>query len=499
MLNGGPAEQLKALLQMNVDISSNRKSLSNPDVERSAWNQITAAADRHNDPGTFTAFIGYEWTTMPGGNNLHRVVMFEDSAEKTGQMLPFSAFDSEDPRDLWRHLQQYEDKTGGRVLAIPHNGNLSNGLMFALTDRQGNPLTRDYAETRSRWEPVVEVTQIKGDGETHPKLSPEDPFADFETWDKGNLTALATKDAGMLPHEYARSALKLGLAQEAKLGVNPFKFGMIGSSDAHTSLAAIEENNFWGKFSLFEPSPKRAEVVAYKKGKQNKVYDLSVDESVASGYAAVWATENTRSAIFDAIMRRETYASTGPRITLRFFGGWDFDHTDVLSPDYVRRGYSRGVPMGGDLAQAPANRAPSFMITATRDPAGANLDRVQIVKGWHQEDGTLHEKVYNVAWSDDRSLSSAGELPPVGNSTNIEDASVTNTIGAPELATVWKDPDFDASQRAFYYVRVLQIPTPRWTVHDEKHFGQHLKTQRPDTIQERAYSSPIWYTPASEG
>ncbi|MBZ2168373.1 DUF3604 domain-containing protein [Marinobacter sp. F4216] len=497
MLNGGPAEQLKALLQMNVDIGDNRKSLSNLQVERSAWSAITAAADRHNNPGQFTTFIGYEWTTMPGGNNLHRVVMFADDADKANQILPFSAFDSEDPEELWNFLQDYEDKTGGRALAIPHNGNVSNGQMFALTDREGNPLTSDYAKTRSRWEPVVEVTQIKGDGETHPRLSPDDPFADFETWDKGNLTATATKTADMLPHEYARSALKLGLQQHAKLGVNPFKFGMIGSTDAHTSLSAVEENNFWGKFTLFEPSARRAEISGYEEGKQGKVYDLTVDESVASGYAAVWATENTRAALFDAIKRRETYASTGPRITLRFFGGWDFSNDEVRYPDYVHRGYTKGVPMGGDLTRAPSGKTPRFMVNATRDPHGANLDRIQIVKGWHAQDGSLHEKVYDVAWSGDRELDPNGKLPAIGTG-NLSDATWLNNIGDAELSAVWTDPEFDPDQRAFYYVRVLQIPTPRWTAYDEKNFSVRLNTRQPDYLQERAYSSPIWYTPASE-
>ncbi|WP_432696087.1 DUF3604 domain-containing protein [Marinobacterium sp. YM272] len=498
LLNGGPDEQLKALLEMNVDIAKNHKSMVNASVERTAWDAITAAADQYNDPGKFTALIGYEWTTMPGGDNLHRVVMFADDASKAGQIIPFSAFDSEDPEDLWKFLQDYEDNTGGRVLAIPHNGNVSNGQMFALTDRNGEPLSRAYAETRSRWEPVAEVTQIKGDGETHPKLSPNDEFADFERWDKGNLTANAVKTDDMLAFEYARSALKLGLEQEAKLGVNPFKFGMIGSTDAHTSLSAVEENNFWGKFSLFEPSAKRGEIAGYTVGKQGKVYGLTIDESVASGYAAVWATENTREALFDAIKRRETYASTGPRISVRFFGGWDFAKDEVSYPDYVDRGYTRGVPMGGDLTRAPAGRAPSFMVAAARDPDGANLDRVQIIKGWHDRDGSLQEKVYDIAWSDNRVAQANGKLPGVGNTVDSDAATWTNSIGAAELSSVWTDPEFDPSERAFYYARVLQIPTPRWTTYDEKHFDTQLDSDMPDAIQERAYTSPIWYTPNAE-
>lgn len=499
MLKSGGYESLKAMFEIHHDINNNHKSLANAEVERSAWDAITAAADRYNEPGKFTAFIGYEWTTMPGGNNLHRVVMFADDASKAGQLLPFSSFDSEDPQELWKFLQRYEDKTGGRVLAIPHNGNVSNGLMFALTDRKGNPLTREYAETRSRWEPVMEVTQIKGDGETHPKLSPDDEFADFETWDKGNLIGVAGKSDAMLPYEYTRSALKLGLQQEAELGVNPFKYGMIGSSDAHTSLSTAEENNFWGKFSVYEPSAERADKVPYVEGEQGKVFSLGVDEVAASGYAAVWATENTRAALFDAIKRRETYATTGPRMTVRFFGGWDFTADEVNYPDYVDRGYTKGVPMGADLTQAPAGKAPRFMVAATRDPEGANLDRVQIVKGWHDTDGSLQEKVYNVAWSDNRPLSPEGTLPAVGNTVDEKSATWSNSIGATELSSVWTDPDFDPAERAFYYVRVLQIPTPRWTLYDQKHFGSESSTDMPNSIQERAYTSPIWYTPVTEG
>ncbi len=499
MLKAGGQESLKALFEIHHDINNNHKSLANAEVERSAWNQATAAADRFNEPGKFTAFIGYEWTTMPGGNNLHRVVMFADDASKAGQLLPFSSFDSEDPEELWKFLQQYEDKTGGRVLAIPHNGNVSNGLMFSLTDRKGQPLTREYAQTRSRWEPVAEVTQIKGDGETHPKLSPDDEFADFETWDKGNLIGLEAKQDEMLKFEYIRSALKMGLKQEAELGVNPFKYGMIGSSDAHTSLSAVEENNFWGKFSVYEPSAKRAEKKPYKKGQQGKVFDLGVDETAASGYAAVWATENTRDALFDAIKRRETYATTGPRMTVRFFGGWDFAADEVNHADFVDRGYSKGVPMGADLTQAPADKAPSFMVVASRDPEGANLDRIQIIKGWHDTDGSLQEKVYDIAWSDARQPEANGKLPSVGNTVDVDSATWSNSIGAAELASVWTDPDFDPAERAFYYVRVLQIPTPRWNIYDEHHFETQLDTEMPDSIQERAYTSPIWYTPVSEG
>jgi len=495
MLKAGGDVAKKAMFEMHHDINTATPRLKNEQVRRSAWQDIIAIADRFNEPGKFTTFAGYEWTTMPGGNNLHRVVLFADDASKTGQILPFSSFDSEDPEDLWLFLEDYEENTGGRVLAIPHNGNASDGLMFALTDRKGNPLTRRYAETRSRWEPLYEVTQIKGDGETHPRLSPNDEFADFEPWDKGNLIGITVKQDAMLPYEYARSALKLGLQQEQQLGVNPFKFGMIGSTDAHTSMSTADENNFWGKMSIYEPSSTRASELGYKKGQDGKRWDFRGEEFSAAGYAAVWATENTRQALFEAMKRRETYATTGPRMTVRFFAGWELQPEDINHADYVDRGYRKGVPMGGDLSQAPTGIPLRFLVAASKDPEGANLDRVQIVKGWLDANGQTHERVYDVVWSGERRPDANGKLPPVGNTVDVSAADWTNTIGAVQLATVWTDPDFDPSQRAFYYVRVLQIPTPRWTAYDEKYFGFKLDKQRPASIQERAYSSPIWYTP----
>jgi Protein of unknown function (DUF3604) len=453
---------------------------------QSAWQQVTAAADRANQPGVFTAFIGYEWTSMPTGNNLHRNMVFRDGADKANQVLPFSALDSHDPRDLWNYLQDYESKTGGRVLAIPHNGNGSNGTMFPERTLSGEPLTQAYARSRARWEPIYEATQIKGDGETHPQFSPDDQFADFETWDSGNFGGIA-KHPSMLKHEYARGGLELGLEYDKTLGSNPFKFGMIGSSDAHTSLAAVEENNFFGKFGMDEPRPNRA---------AGKLETMKTSTYVASGYAGVWATDNTREALFDAMQRREVYATTGPRMVLRFFGGWDFDPQDDKHPDFAALGYRKGVPMGGDLSAASGEQRPRFLVFAGKDPQGANLDRIQIVKGWLDGDGSSLERVYDVALADGRQVDPrTGKAPAIGSTVNINTASYSNTIGAPQLGTVWEDPDFDPGQRAFYYVRVLEIPTPRWTTYDAVFYGTELPSNVPAIIQERAYSSPIWYTP----
>ena len=463
---------------------------------RSAWRETIKAADDANDPGRFTAFIGYEWTSNTGGNNLHRNVIFRDDGTKASRMEPFitlKPYGSDNPRDLWKWMADYEEKTGGEVLAIAHNGNLSNGRMFPIIESfTGRPIDRDYAETRARWERIYEVTQIKGDGEAHPFLSPNDEFARFELWDKGNLDLSELKKPDMLQYEYGRSALKLGLKVEAQLGTNPYKFGLVGSTDAHTGLAAVEEDNFFGKTSSSEPSPDRALHPFIKTEKAT----IMGWETVASGYAAVWATENTREALFDAMQRKEVYATTGPRMTVRFFGGFDFEAADARNRMPAAIGYRKGVPMGGDLHQAPAGKAPTFLVAALKDAIGANLDRIQVVKGWLDKAGEVQEKVYDVVWSGQRRPDAGtGKLPPVGNTVDVASATYTNTIGEPELITVWKDPDFDPSLRAFYYARVLEIPTPRWTAYDAKYFGVKLPPEVPMVQQERAYTSPIWYTP----
>ena len=461
---------------------------------RSVWVEATATAQRHNEPGRFTTLSGFEWTS----GSIHRVVIFKDGPEKTDQVLPFSRIDSEDPEDLWKYMNQYQELTGGEVLAIPHNGNTSNGKMFARTDFRNRPFDADYARRRSRWEPIYEVTQIKGDGEAHPILSPDDEFADFETWNSWNgwtLDGVTTEGwEARKAGEYARSALKLGLRQQAESGENPFKFGLIGSTDAHTSLAAVGEDNFFGKMAIHEPSPYRLTHGPTREASTGLQFVKW--EFAASGYAAVWATENTRQAIFAAMKRKETFATTGPRITVRFFGGWMFKPDDHLRPNLAGTGYAKGVPMGGDLSDAPQGRTPQFLIGAMKDPAGANLDRVQIIKGWRSSGGELNERVYDVALSDDRQPGPDGKVPPVGNTVDISRASYTNAIGDPVLTVVWTDPDFDRDELAFYYVRVLEIPTPRWTAYDADVFAvQDFPIEIPMIIRERAYTSPIWYTP----
>ncbi|HEY5952941.1 MAG TPA: DUF3604 domain-containing protein, partial [Terrimicrobiaceae bacterium] len=406
------------------------------------------------------------------------------------QFVPMTTFDSENPEDLWKWLDAYEKKTGGSLLAIPHNGNLSNGRMFALETFLGSPLTREWAETRARWEPMYEITQIKGDGETQPTLSPNDEFAGFEKWDQANLAGVPKKP-GMLEREYARQALKEGLQLEQELGANPFKFGFVSGTDTHTGLTTAEEDNFFGKHTGVEPMPTRFEHAVIKTPQVNVVgWQMS-----ASGYTGVWATENTREALWDALKRKEAYSTTGPRMTVRFFGGWDFDAKDAETRLPADAGYAKGVPMGGDLHQAPAGKSPTFLLAARKDPLSGNLDRYQIIKGWMDAKGELHEKVYDVAWSGDRKPDADGRLPEVGNTVNTEEANWTNTIGTPELITVWEDPDFDPSLRAFYYGRVIEIPTPRWTAYEAKRFGIKMPEEVPMTIQERAYTSPIWYTP----
>jgi hypothetical protein len=474
------------------------ESLPGTAAYRSAWRETIKAAEESNDPGRFTAFIGYEWTSNTGGNNLHRNVIFRDDGTKASLVEPYTTqkpLGSDNPRDLWKWMASYEQKTAGNVLAIAHNGNLSNGRMFPIIESfTGKPLDREYADTRAQWERLYEVTQIKGDGEAHPFLSPNDEFANFERWDKGNLDLSELKKPDMLEFEYARSALKNGLNLEQQLGVNPYKFGLIGSTDAHTGLAAVEEDNFFGKTSSSEPGADRATHPFIKTDKAT----IMGWEPTSSGYAAVWATENTREAIFDAMQRKEVYATTGPRIIVRFYGGFDFEAKDGQNRLPAKIGYTKGVPMGGDLSNAPKGKSPTFLVAALKDPIGANLDRYQVIKGWLDAKGQLHEKIYDVAWSAGRKPDpKTGKLPSVGTTVDVDNATWTNTIGAPELIAVWSDPEFDPAQRAFYYGRVIEIPTPRWTAYDAKYFGVKMPKEVPMTTTERAYTSPIWYTPGA--
>jgi hypothetical protein len=472
--------------------ADDRDQVNEPRMMQSAWAQVVANADEYYLPGTFTTFHGFEWTSMPNGNNMHRVVIFRDGADKTSQVVPYSQYDSHDAEDLWAYMANYEDNTGGQVLAIAHNGNLSNGMMFDTKTYSGDVLTREYAETRMRFEPLYEVTQQKGDGEAHPLLSPDDAFADFETVDAGNISGKVAKTPEMLPKEYARPALKEGLRLESELGVNPFKFGMVGSTDNHTALPTSREENNFSKASFVEPSPERA-FHPLIKGETPELSLLEADVG-AAGLAAVWARENTRESLWDAMARKETYATTGTRLRVRVFAGWDFEAEEVHRPDFARTGYDRGVPMGGDLSDAPDGAAPTFMVRALRDPDGANLDRVQVIKGWLDSRGDTHEKIWDLACGG-RAVRNGSCDGDVGNTVDIPDASYTNTIGSPMLAAHWSDPEFDPSQKAFYYVRVIEIPTPRWTAFDAKFFGVEMPEGTTMQLQDRAYTSPIWYTP----
>jgi hypothetical protein len=491
--SGDKKKQFATAMEIVAALSRPDPPLDTANLVKSAWQEYTALADRYNDPRRFTALIGYEYTTR-GGFNLHRNVIFRGDASVANQTVPFSQFDSQNPEDLWRALDAFEKKTGGDVLAIPHNGNLSNGLMFSVETNDGKPLTREIAELRARMEPLIEITQIKGDGEAHPFLSPNDEFADYETWDDANLDGTEVKKPEMLQYEYARSALKVGLQLEKKLGVNPFKFGMAAGTDAHTALSAVAEDNFFGKHPGVEPDPDRWKHVVIKSSLDDKLTTLGWQQS-AGGRTAVWATENTREGVFDAMARKETYGTTGSRIGVRFFGGWDFVEADAYSRLPARVGYANGVPMGGDLRAAPAGKAPSFLVYAVKDTYSGNLDRIQIIKGWMGETGETGEKVYDVAWSGDRKPGRDGKLPPVGNTVDVANATWTNTIGATELITVWQDPDFDPKHHGFYYARVIEIPTPRWTAYEAKRYEIQMPADVPMVTQERAYTSPIWYAP----
>jgi hypothetical protein len=493
------ALQKKGDIRSQLEISADGLVNGWPDeldlteIRQPAWNRLVKAAEENNKPGIFTALHGFEWSSWPGGSNLHRVVIFRDDADKVSQIMPFSSNVNDDPEALWDYMDDYQKNQQGQVLAIPHNGNLSNGLMFNGKTFNGKPLDERTAARRARLEPLYEVTQIKGDAEAHPLLSPNDEFADYETWDRGNFAGVE-KTPEMLPAEYARSALQTGISLESKLGTNPYKFGMIGSTDSHTALSTTGEDNFYGKHSAgMEPGPNRVNGIVGKAG-DKLVYSW---EQAASGYTAVWSKENTRAAIWDAMKRKEVYATTGSRISLRFFGGWEFTSADAVKANLADVGYQKGVPMGGDLASAPEKIAISFLIAATRDPLGANLDRIQVIKGWVDKAGSTHEKVYDVAWSNSqqRGVSNNGKLEPVGNTVDLDNATYTNKIGSAELSTVWIDPDFNATLRAFYYVRVLEIPTPRWVTYDSVRFGVEVPAASPKIHQERAYSSPIWYTP----
>jgi Protein of unknown function (DUF3604) len=498
MMHESPEQSMKAVGEI---IDAKAKNTIPPELVNPAgaaerlknnWLAHISTVERYNEPGQFTAFLGFEYTLMNGGNNLHRNVIYRDGGNRVAQYPPLASYDNTVPDALWDFLDGYEQKTGGKALTIPHNSNLSNGMMFMLTDPSGGPMSAEYARRRAAREPIVEITQIKGDSESHPFMSPNDEFASYGDagWEMGNLNMSAAATPEMQPGSYVREALKRGLLIEQRTGQNPYKYGVVGSTDSHTSLATADDDNFFGKHPGAEPSAQRA-TKSQGLGRKDERKGWNY---LSSGYAAVWATSNTRTAIFDAMMRKEVYATTGPRMVLRVFGGWDFKADDLKS-DWVKAGYQRGVPMGGTLKTGSG--VPSFVISALKDPQGANLDRVQVVKGWVDASGQAQEKIFDVVWSDmAKRAAVGGKVPAVGDTVDTATATYQNSIGAPSLATVWSDPEFDPKQRAFYYVRVLEIPTPNWVNYDMVRFKLTLDPSIPLKQQERGYTSPIWYNPA---
>jgi hypothetical protein len=498
MSQTSPQEGVKAAIEAVISMQSGKPVFDASKLTANAWGHAVAAAEKWNQPGVFTALHGFEFTSAPGGNNLHRTVVFRDGADRVNQVVPFSTFDSQDPAELWKYMDAYAKNTGGQVLAIPHNGNMSNGQMYSAETFEGKPMDRAYAEARARHEPLLEATQIKGDSEAHPYLSPNDEFASSEKWWDVNVQKMEPAEKSKLAANYARSAFRLGLELDATLGANPYKAGLIGGNDAHIGVVTTREDNFFGEFANGLPSPDRWKTpLMMVNNDPQKGPLVSVWGEQAAGLGGVWARENTREAIWDALKRKEVYATTGDRPTVRVFAGWDFAPADLERPDFAANGYARGVPMGGDLVQAPAGKPPVFLVQAMRDPEGPNLDRIQVIKGWLGKDGKTQERIFDVAVSGGRKIGADGRCTtPVGSTVDVANATYTNTIGAATLSAYWKDPAFDASEGAFYYVRVIQIPSPRWTAYDQKRYGVKMAADVPMTVTDRAYTSPIWYAPA---
>lgn len=497
MSRESPQKGVEAAIEAVVSMQTGKPVFDASKITASAWAHAVAAAEKWNQPGVFTTLHGFEWTSAPGAANLHRTVVFRDGADRVSQVVPFSTFDSQDPAGLWKYMDAYVKKTGGKVLAIPHNGNLSNGMMYSAETFDGKPMDRAYAEARASHEPLFEATQIKGDGETHPYLSPNDEFANFERWWDVDLTKMEPSQTSVLHGNYVRSALKLGLELDAKLGANPYKAGLIGGNDAHIGVVTTREDNFFGEFANGLPSPDRWKTSLIRVNNDPKKEALvSVWGEQAAGLGGVWARENTREGIWDALKRKEVYATTGDRPTVRVFAGWEFAQADLDRADFAENGYAHGVPMGGDLSKAPAGKQPVFMVQTLRDPDGPNLDRIQIIKGWLGKDGKTQERIFDVAVSGDRKIDADGRCKTsVGSTVDVANATYTNTIGAAVLSAYWKDPAFDPTQRAFYYVRVIQIPSPRWTAYDQERYGTKMPDTVPMTVTDRAYTSPIWYSP----
>jgi len=464
--------------QIRADAYSDR-------VRSSVWSEEIAAAEANNLPGEFTTFIAWEWTAMgEGGRNLHRCVITDADAISGNQFIPLSNADTQRPEDLYAFLRETKDRTGIDFIAIPHNSNISGGMMFDVVDSDGRPIDATYARERAVWEELVEITQTKGTSEAHPALAPTDEFAEYEIRNKLLIGTPTPPDAG----SYVRNALLRGLSFQDSIGANPYKYGFVGATDNHTGTVTVDESDFLGKLAVdavtanrYNPEPRPI---------------FPAWEMSASGLTGVWATENTREAIFAALKRKEVYATTGPRIQLRVFGGFAFRAGDANADDIAEVGYARGVPMGSDLTNAPRGRSPQLLIHAAMDPTGATLDRVQVIKGWVDAAGESHEQVYDVVWSGGRRVGANGKVPSVGNTVDLATGFWDNAIGSPQLAAVWQDPDFDPGELAFYYVRAIEIPTPRHSLYDAIALGiDPAETGQPATLQERAYSSPIWYTP----
>lgn len=489
-----PTISKKSFGKIGFSIATNwpYKELIKTDIIQSTWEKNIAAADRHYEPGKFTTFPAYEWTSSPAAyftwpqyaRNMHRNVIFK-GGKVSG--MPFSSFDSQNPEDLWKWMELQRTK-GIDLMAIPHNANISDGKMFASTTNDGNQMDIAYTQARMRNEPVAEVTQIKGTSMAHPALSPNDEFADFEIY-QYTLGRSEPRVQSQPKGSFVREAFKDGLALAQDIGGNPFKFGVIGSTDCHNGASNIEEDNQIGKSGLQDPTPE-IRMSDMKSGER-------IRKGAVGGVAGVWAKENTREAIFEAFQRKEVFATSGPRIKVRFFASWDFESLNFEKSNWDSLAYELGVPMGGDLNKATYNtqKAPSFLIAATKDSEGANLDRVQVIKGWVDKEGQTHEKIFNAAWSDNRQQSNDGNIPSVGNTVDVRTATYSNDIGAVNLQTIWEDPEFDANLSAFYYLRVLEIPTPRWTTYDAVELNVDLAKDVPAILQERAWSSPIWYKP----
>ena len=490
MIASGDPEQGEAAFQQIITSATYNKPIEylvNPGTMALAWTKQVDAANKHYEPGKFTTLIAFEWSSQPNSKNLHHNVFFRDDA---GPDQIYSSFDSVKREDLWTY-QEKQRSAGHENLSIPHNSNVSNSAMFALHTSYGEPIDRAWAERSARNTPAVEIVQTKGASETHPALSPHDEFAAFET---GFTHLLGSGGVlGLIDKSFVRNALIDGVGFQEMIGANPYKYGIVGGGDSHIAASVNEEFNYPGVHGNTDKTAK------IRLGSAGSVAGEPALFFGTPGATGVWAPQNNREAIFDGIARKETYGTSGPLIRVRFFGGWDYDKDVVKDKNFVKKAYAAGVPMGGDLPAKPKHRkAPTFAVWALKDPDSGNLDRVQIIKGWYDQRGYGFQEIYDVAWSDGRRKDDHGKLPPVGNTVNIADASYANSIGDNELSAVWSDPNFDPSQHAVYYARVIEIPTPRWSTYDAKALSVEPPQGVDAAIQERAWTSPIWYTPAAK-